>query len=222
MTSYGEQQRQLTQQGLAALDGTEFALAGAGAIREHGLTSRPTQDIDLFTADFDADVFAAAADRLTRHLVEADHTVEVVRAAPTFRRLIVTAPGGTAFEIDLAADWRSGDSASLPIGRVLAVEDAVGSKINALYSRAETRDFLDADAIRQSGRFSDDQLLAIVGRRDPGFDRAIFAAQLALVTELTASEVARYDVAPEQLAAVQQRLSAWAQMIHGGEPDAAR
>lgn len=26
-----------------------FALAGAGAIREHGLLNRPTEDIDLFT-----------------------------------------------------------------------------------------------------------------------------------------------------------------------------
>ena len=42
--------RQVAEAALAAVEGTSFALAGAGAIREHGLIDRPTQDVDLFAS----------------------------------------------------------------------------------------------------------------------------------------------------------------------------
>lgn len=35
---------------LAALDDAGFVLAGAGAIRAHGITARPTYDVDLFAS----------------------------------------------------------------------------------------------------------------------------------------------------------------------------
>ncbi|MBA8988977.1 hypothetical protein FHW23_000209 [Curtobacterium pusillum] len=41
-----------------------FALAGSGAIREHGLTKRRTADIDLFTPLADPVSFADAVDEL--------------------------------------------------------------------------------------------------------------------------------------------------------------
>ena len=47
-----------------ALDSVEgFTLAGSGAIREHGVIDRPTEDVDLFTANTDEDAFSAAIDR---------------------------------------------------------------------------------------------------------------------------------------------------------------
>ena len=45
---------------LRSLDGTSFVLAGAGAIREHGLVDRPTEDVDLFTSDVDLPRFSSA------------------------------------------------------------------------------------------------------------------------------------------------------------------
>lgn len=144
MTAQDDQQRRLTRDALNALAGTDFALAGAGAIREHGITDRPTQDVDLFTASVDADRFAPAVDRLCSFLRGAGYAVEVVRRAATCARLQVSGPDGTAQEVDLPADWRTTDAVSLAVGPVLALEDAVGSKLGALYSRAETRDFLDS------------------------------------------------------------------------------
>ena len=45
-----EEQRRITRLALeAAGDEAGFALAGSGAIREHGLIDRPTEDVDLFT-----------------------------------------------------------------------------------------------------------------------------------------------------------------------------
>ena len=43
-----ELQRDLTRVALTALDGRAFALAGSGAIREHGMVDRLTHDVDLF------------------------------------------------------------------------------------------------------------------------------------------------------------------------------
>lgn len=40
-------QRKVARIALAGVAG--FALAGSGAIREHGVIDRPTEDIDLFT-----------------------------------------------------------------------------------------------------------------------------------------------------------------------------
>lgn len=37
-------------------------------------------------------------------------------------------------------------------------------------SRAETRDYLDVDAIRRSGRYSDKELLNLARNADAGFD----------------------------------------------------
>ena len=44
-----EYQRNVTRLALDALASGGFALAGSGAIREHGIIDRPTQEIDLFT-----------------------------------------------------------------------------------------------------------------------------------------------------------------------------
>jgi hypothetical protein len=44
-----EPQREITRMALRSLDGTSFVLAGSGAMREHGLVDRPTEDVDLFT-----------------------------------------------------------------------------------------------------------------------------------------------------------------------------
>ena len=44
-------QREVARIALDSLEG--FALAGSGAIREHGVIDRPTEDVDLFTANAD-------------------------------------------------------------------------------------------------------------------------------------------------------------------------
>ena len=102
-----EPQREITRLALRSLDGTGFALAGSGAIREHGLVDRPTEDVDLFTSDVDL-----------------------------FARLEVTTADGHQVDIDMGADWREAEPAVLAIGPVLSLEDAVGNKLSALYSRA--------------------------------------------------------------------------------------
>lgn len=93
---------------------------------------------------------------------------------------------------------------------MLSLEDAVGSKVNALYTRAEARDFLDVDAIRMSGHFTDAWLLEAAAERDAGFDIPMFAHQLGVAQRLAPERVARYGVDAAQLDAIKQRFDQWA------------
>ena len=157
MTSAEERQQQATRIMLSAIAPVGFALAGSGAIREHGLT----HDIDLFTPAVAASTFSDAVDAAITTLAEHSYTPELHRASDQFARLMVTTSDGYLFEVDLGVDWRAHDPVWMEIGPVLAIEDAVANKVCALYGRAEPRDYLDVDAIRQTGMFTDTGLLAI-------------------------------------------------------------
>ena len=201
-------QREVARIALAGVD--SFALAGSGAIREHGLIERPTEDVDLFTTSQDVTAFSAAVDQVTNQLRGSGYQVEQTRQAPQFARLHVATGDGLQLDVDLGVDWRQDDPVTLDLGPVLSLADAVGNKVSALYSRGEPRDYLDVDAIRASGRFRDGQLLTAAAERDAGFDVPMFAQQLDAARRITPADVDRYDVTADQLEAVKTRCVQWA------------
>lgn len=158
-----------------------FALAGSGAIREHGLTDRPTQDVDLFTLNATEARFADAVNRAMTALSERGYEPTLTRTSGLFARLLVTRDD-ERLEVDLGVDWRGHDPVMFDIGPVLAIDDAVANKVGAVYSRAAARDFLDVDSIRRSERFSDPELLRLAAEHDPGFEDGTFADQRGLVS----------------------------------------
>jgi len=85
----------------------------------------------------------------------------------------------------------------------------------ALFSRAETRDYLDVDAIRRSGRYSDDELLNLARNADAGFDLDWFAQNLDNVERIQPEEVRAYGLSASQLDDVKTRTKAWASRIRG-------
>lgn len=198
-----------------------FALAGAGAVRAHGLTARPTQDIDLFsTSTIDVQAFKHAVQRSHQSLLRAGYGVEVIRDFETFARFHITEPGteeqgagSRSVEVDFAVNWRADPTVVMEVGPVLSERDAVAGKLSALYSRAEIRDFLDVDAIRVSGRYTDEELLGLSRDHDEGFDTPVFAAQLSLVVNFEAEEAAEYGISAEEFALIQQRTYTWAQHL---------
>lgn len=56
MSEKRDAQREVTRIALSGIAGFGFALAGSGAIREHGVIDRPTEDVDLFTTTRDPGV----------------------------------------------------------------------------------------------------------------------------------------------------------------------
>jgi hypothetical protein len=201
-------QREVARIALAGVDG--FALAGSSAIREHGVIERPTEDVDLFTTNQDVTAFSTAVDQVMARLRGIGYRVEQTRQAPQYARLHVATGDGLQVDVDLGVDWRQDDPVTLDVGPVLSLADAVGNKVSALYSRGEARDYLDVDAIRASGRFSDDQLLTAAAERDAGFDVGMFAQQLAAADRLQVTQIAQYGVTADQLEAVKTRCLQWA------------
>ncbi|MDN5793855.1 MAG: hypothetical protein L0H22_12445, partial [Brevibacterium aurantiacum] len=90
------------------------------------------------------------------------------------------------------------------------LSDAVGSKVSAVYSRGEPRDYLDLDAIRSSDRFTDNELIIAAAERDAGYEVLMFVQQLYGVRRITSTDVDRYGVTPDQLEAVKARCLHWA------------
>lgn len=210
---YLAEQRRLTALALDVLARDQFALAGSGAIREHGLIDRPTRDVDLFTVAAVQGRFEPAIDRLVGHLAAHGYEVDSGRRQPGFAQLVVTSSAGVESSIDLGIDWRAEPAVMLDIGPVLSRDDAVGNKVAALFSRGETRDFLDVDAIRRSGQYSDDDLYTLAKRSDNGFTLSMLGQQLDRLGRFTPASVEFYGVTAEQLDGVKARLSSWRQDI---------
>ena len=204
---------------LRSLDGTSFVLAGSGAMREHGLVDRPTEDVDLFTSDVDLARFSSAVDAVVRGLREAGHDVAELRRVDQFARLEVTTADGHQVDIDMGVDWREAEPAVLAIGPVLSLEDAVGNKLSALYGRAYARDFLDVDSIRASGKFTDAELIRSAIERDPGFEVPMFITQLELVHRVLPEQVSQYNVDADQLDGIKNRFDVWVSTLRGEIPD---
>jgi len=148
-------------------------------------------------------------------LVEHGYQVVLVRTAARFARLTVTDPEAYQFEVDFGVDWRAHDPVQLGVGPVLALSDDVANKVGALYNRAAARDFVDVDAIRRSGVFSDSELLQLAAEHDPGFDALMFASQLAQAATLRPALLAEYSVTADQLLVLQERLETWRQRLLG-------
>lgn len=210
-----ELQREITRVALGALDGTGFALAGLGAIREHGVTDRPSEDVDLFTSNTSTVNFSGGVERVVDALQTAGYSIEfdVDRRSRQFVRLHVSTALGERVDIDMAMDWRQADPVTLSLGPVLSIDDAVHSKVNALYGRAAARDFLDVDAIRATGRFTDAELIAAAIDRDAGFEVGMFASQLEYAQRLRPDMVAEYGVDADQLEAIKERFATWASQL---------
>jgi hypothetical protein len=217
-----ELQRDVTRAALRALEGTPFALAGSGAIREHGIIDRPTQDVDLFTSDVDPSRFGAAVDSVIKELRSTGHTVDERRRVEQFAQLHVTTDEGRFVEVDMGVDSRESEPVVLSIGPVLSLDDAVGNKVSALYSRAEDRDYLDVDSIRTSGRFTDAALIDAARERDLGFEVPMFINQLDGAQKLRPERVADYGVQPVQLDAIKQRFAQWAAELRSPNKETAQ
>jgi nucleotidyltransferase AbiEii toxin of type IV toxin-antitoxin system len=167
-----QQQEHVTAVLLTAIGEFGFALAGAGAIRAHGLTDRPTQDIDLFGGPtLTADDFSLVLQRAEDALRTAHYDVTRVREFPLFTRMRVTGPDRAMLNVDFAINWRADPPVQMGVGPVLSEHDAVAGKLSAVYSRGEVRDFLDLDAIRTSGRYTDPELMALGHKHDDGSTR---------------------------------------------------
>lgn len=193
---------------LAASAQNGFALAGGNALVVHGLVQRPTQDIDLFTAERGGPGVVVA--RVREALEAAGCSVEIVRRPEDsdgeFVQLAVTR-GEEAVLLDLARDWRQLHPIEAEIGPVLHLDDAIGSKMTAMIARSLPRDYIDiAAALRLYSRAD---LLRLALERDPGLRVTDVAAALRLLDGLPDPSLAAYGLDEAGVAGVRSALAPW-------------
>jgi hypothetical protein len=198
----------LARIGLDAGERYGFALAGGYAVQAAGFLTRPTGDIDLFTAwERRADFKNAARDIIDAYL-GAGFNVQAERLHDSFTRLIVSDRGRTA-KVELGVDSRANEPVRISIGPVLHPDDAVANKMRALYDRGRACDFIDIDAVLRSGRYDRSMLLQLAERADITFDTSAFANALAQAEQLDADDFAQYGLAGVDLKGLRHRFAEW-------------
>jgi hypothetical protein len=214
--SVSELHRWVAEIALAAAAGHGFALGGGNALLAHGIISRPTQDVDLFT-DQEHGV-QAAADSVAAALRGAGFQIEAqdeeAGLADIFPEMgqglaewTVTAAGGEQTVLQLAYFDRSREPVMTGLGPVLALEDVAGGKVCALASRVEPRDY--ADTARMLERFSAAELIGFARRLDPGLTARDFADAGRQLDQMDDEVFARYGLGRGEVVLVRARFAVW-------------
>jgi hypothetical protein len=205
-----ELQERLARVGLDVLAGYGFALAGGYALQAHQLVDRMSEDVDMFTDRFDAEGFNRAVEAISNAYRREGFEVLLVRGADAFARLQVTDPGPGQFAtVDLASDFRQLEPVRFSIGPVLAEQDAVASKVAAVFSRGEARDYIDLAGILDSDRWSREELMRLGAQIDAGFSKGWFAEALSGVDRFPDEEFAGYGVDAETINHVREEMRDW-------------
>jgi hypothetical protein len=211
-----ELHRQVAVIVLRAAAGYGFALGGGNALIQHGVISRPTQDVDLFT-DHEGGVLAAAGAveaALRKAGFRAERQDDTAGLAEVFPGMgeglaewIITAPGGEQLALQLAYFDRAREPVITDVGPVLDLEDAVGGKVAALASRAYERDYLDTAAAL--GRYSPAELIGFARRLDPGLEGQDFAEAGQRLDEMPDYAFTSSGLSQQDVARLRERFAVW-------------
>jgi predicted nucleotidyltransferase component of viral defense system len=193
-----------------------FALGGGNALIAHGIIDRPTEDVDLFTDKDDGVTSAARAVEAALRAAgfETERQDRTADLADVFYGMgdglaewIVTAPGGRQMMLQMAYFDRDRRPVIMDVGPVLDLEDVVGSKVCALASRVEPRDYVDTAAALD--RYTVDQLISFAKRLDPGLTDREFADAGRQLDRMPDGVFARYGLDAAAVATLRDRFSAW-------------
>jgi Nucleotidyl transferase AbiEii toxin, Type IV TA system len=193
-----------------------FALGGGNALIAHGITERPTQDVDVFSDEQGG--VEAAADAVDAALRDAGFGTErrdkTAGLADIFYGIgeglaewIVTAPGGDQMLLQMAYFDRVRRPVIMDVGPVLDLEDVVGGKVCALASRAEPRDYLDTAAAME--RYSIEQMIGFARRLDPGLTDRDFGDAGQRLDRWGNGVFAPFGLSPQDVAALREKFAAW-------------
>lgn len=133
-----------------------FILAGGAGLVAVGLSTRPTEDLDLFTA---VASISAAGDALEHAAADRGWHTERIQGSPTFRRIVIVAPEYRQVLVDLAQDAGPLSAATVTaVGPAYPPEELAARKVLALFDRAALRDFVDLATV--SSRYGRERLVA--------------------------------------------------------------
>jgi hypothetical protein len=193
-----------------------FALGGGNALIAHGLITRPTQDVDLFTNE-EAGVEAAAGS-VEAALRNAGFETEREDAAAGLSDMFegmdeglaewtVTASDGQQIMLQMAYFDRTSQPVTMDVGPVLSLADVVGGKVCALAGRAEPRDYIDTAAALK--RYSIRDAIGLARRLDPGLEDRDFADAARRLDQWGDGIFAPFGLSPADVAALREAFRNW-------------
>ena len=223
-----DEHRRVIAVALAAA-GHGFALGGGNALLAHGMTTRPTQDVDLFTDQEDG--VQAAGDAVESALLSAgfhvdrgDQAGELTDIFPGMgeglAEWLLTSPQGEQTTLQMAYFTRTRDPIPTELGPVLAVEDVAGGKVCALASRVEPRDYLDTARLLE--RYTPAALIALARRLDPGLTARDFADAGRHLDDIDNDAFTRYGLDQNEIAAVREGFTVWPRTIETADREMRR
>lgn len=192
-----------------------FALAGGQALIAHGIGTRPTEDVDLFT-DVGGGV-AAAAELVRAALLGAGFQVETI-ADPTELDEIFYGfdQDMTEFEVhrddqavrlQLVRFARTTSPVTLDVGPVLHLDDVIGTKVAAMITRAQPRDYIDVAAALN--RYTRADLITLGRRADPDLTDDEIHDAIRRLDRLPDTVFALYRLSPTQIRALRSAFADW-------------
>jgi hypothetical protein len=193
-----------------------FALGGGNALIAHGLITRPTQDVDLFTNEETG--VEAAAGSVEAALQDAGFETEREDQAAGLSDMFegmdeglaewtVTASDGQQIMLQMAYFDRTRQPVTMDVGPVLSLEDVVGGKVCALAGRAEPRDYIDTAAALR--RYSVEQVIGFARRLDPGLEDRDFADAARRLDRWGDGVFAVFGLGPAEIAALREAFRDW-------------
>jgi hypothetical protein len=186
-----------------------MALAGGGAMLAHGLVTRPTADIDLFSPD-KADVQRLRGELVTA-LIADGLAVHVDLESDSFVRLGVEETDGTRLEVEIAWDARLFPPVRTQIGPVLSEAELAADKALALFGRAYARDLVDVAAL--VSRLGAARVLELASAKDDGFSTAVFGRALEVAAGRPDEEFHRLGLDQTALAELRGWARGWAERV---------
>jgi hypothetical protein len=207
-----EYQARVARVALAAASGYGFALAGGQALIAHGVVSRPTSDIDLFTDRDDgvrnaAETVVAALARAGFDVTEIAETAELFDGFDHSLAEFDVQSADEAVRLQLVRFDRDRQPVLLEIGPVLHLDDVIGTKVAALAARAEPRDFIDVAAALD--RYGRDRLVALGMRADPALTPTELADAVRRLDRMPDEVFHLYGLGPAEIAAVRRAFDEW-------------
>jgi len=183
----------------------------------HGLVTRPTADVDLFSPDKD-DI-----PRLHRDLVAAltadGLAVHVDLESEDFVRLGVEETDGGRLEVEIAWDARLFPPVRMSIGPVLSEAELAADKALALFGRAYARDLVDVAALVT--RLGAERVLELASTKDDGFSTGVFVRALEVAAGRPDEEFRRLGLDRAAVAELRGWARGWAAglggLVAGGE-----
>ncbi|WP_406044634.1 nucleotidyl transferase AbiEii/AbiGii toxin family protein [Micromonospora sp. NBC_00898] len=208
-------QLEVTRIALAVARHHGFALAGGQALIAHGIGARPTEDIDLFT-DVTGGVTAAA--KLVRDtLVDAGLDVDTIPDPTELDDVFYgfdhdmtefeVRRGDQAVRLQLVRFARSNSPVILDIGPVLHLDDVIGTKVAAMITRAQPRDYIDVAAVLD--RCSRQDLIALGRRADPALTDDEIHEAMQRLDRLPDTVFSLYRLTPDQIRDLHHAFADW-------------